>query len=70
MNVTAVNPQAAGHLTVYPCTAEVPNASHVNYTPGDVRANEVIAKLSPTGHICIHTHATTDLIVDVTGHNG
>ena len=70
LNVTAVKPSGAGHLTVYPCTAEVPNASHVNYTPGDVRANEVIAKLSPTGHICVHTHATTHIIVDVTGHNG
>ena len=70
LNVTAVAPQAAGHLTVYPCTDGVPNASHVNYTPGDVRANEVIAKLDPTGHICVYTHATTHLVIDTTGHNG
>jgi hypothetical protein len=67
INVTAVAPQAAGHLTVYPCTADVPNASHVNYQPGDVRPNEVIAKLSDDGYICVYTHATTHLILDVTG---
>ena len=70
LNVTAVKPSGAGHLTVYPCTAELPNASHVNYVPGDVRANEVIAKLDGDGNVCIHTHATTHVIVDVTGHNG
>ncbi len=70
LNVTAVNPQAAGHLTVYPCTDEVPNASHVNYTAGDVRANEVIAKLDPAGHVCIYTHATTHILIDATSHNG
>jgi hypothetical protein len=70
LNVTAVRPGAAGHLTVFPCTAEVPNASHVNYVPGDVRPNEVIAKLDDDGNVCVYTHATTDLIIDVTGHDG
>ena len=70
LNVTAVGPQGPGHLTVYPCTDEVPNASHVNYTPGDVRANEVIAKLSPTGQVCVYTHATTHILLDATSHNG
>ncbi|MEQ9163323.1 MAG: hypothetical protein RLN74_11470, partial [Ilumatobacter fluminis] len=70
LNVTAVNPQAAGHFTIYPCTDEVPTASHVNYTAGDVRANEVIAKLDPAGHVCIYTHATTHILIDATSHNG
>jgi hypothetical protein len=69
VNVTAVAPIDDGHITVYPCTPGVPNASSVNYTPGDVRANEVIAKLSPTGTICIYTHATTHLVADVTGYS-
>jgi hypothetical protein len=47
----------------------VPNASHVNYTPGDVRANEVIAKLGADGTICVYTYATTHIIADITGHS-
>jgi hypothetical protein len=69
INVTAIAPDDAGHLTVYPCTPSVPNASHVNYAPGDVRANEVIAKLATDGTICIYTHATTHIAADITGHN-
>lgn len=70
LNVTAVRPAGAGHLTVYPCTPEVPNASHVNYVPGGVRPNEVIAKLDDDGNVCVYTHATTHLLIDVTGHDG
>ena len=69
LNVTAVTPAAAGHLTVYPCLPSVPNASHVNYLPGDVRPNEVIAKLDDDGFVCVYTHATAHLLIDVTGHD-
>jgi alpha-tubulin suppressor-like RCC1 family protein len=68
LNVTAVFPRAPGYLTVFPCTATVPNASNVNYFPGDVAANAVLAKLSDAGQVCIYSLAGTDIVVDVTGY--
>ena len=67
LNVTVVAPQAAGHVTVWPCDAGQPTASSLNYTPGSVVANAVLSKLDGSGRVCIYTHATTHLIVDVTG---
>ena len=66
MNLTAVRPEAAGHLTVYPCDEPRPDpASNVNYTAGGVFPNAVLAKLSATGTVCIYTLAATHLIADV-----
>lgn len=67
LNVTAVNPAAAGYLTVYPCGTTRPTASNVNYVTGEVVPNAVIAKIGTGGKVCIYTKAATDLVVDVTG---
>ena len=67
VNITAVNATAPGFVTVYPCDAPQPLASTLNYTPGTAAPNEIIAKLSATGTICLFTLAAVDLIVDVTG---
>lgn len=68
LNVTAVAPVGPGYLTVFPCTAERPHASNVNYVAGDVAANAVLAKLSPAGQVCIYAKAGTDVVVDVSGY--
>lgn len=68
LNVTAVNPGADGHLTVYPCTEQVPESSNVNYVPGGAVANSVVAKLSASGKVCIFSHAAVDIVVDVSGY--
>ena len=67
-NVTVVGPDAAGHATVYPCTAAVPLASHLNYLRGDVLANNVVVPLSPGGEMCISSRAAADYVVDVSGY--
>lgn len=67
LNVTAVQPQAAGHITVYPCDAARPTASSLNYTPGTAVANAVLSKLDAQGRVCLYTFATTHVVVDVTG---
>lgn len=67
INLTVLNGVAPGFATVYPC-GELPRASSVNYVPGAVEPNEVIAKLSPTGTVCVHTLTAADVIVDVSGH--
>ena len=68
-NVTAANPSAAGFATVYPCGAR-PEASSLNYLPGPTTAtaNEVIAKLSALGSVCVYSFAETDLLIDVVGY--
>jgi hypothetical protein len=68
-NVTLVNAAAAGFATVYPCGTR-PDASTANYrgVANEAVANEVIAKLSPTGSICVYTNAAANVLVDVVGH--
>ncbi len=65
-NVTAVQPSDDAFFTVFPC-GPLPIASAVNYATGVDVANEVFAKLSPTGSVCVYTYAETDLIIDVVG---
>ncbi len=66
INIGAVKPAGTGFFTVYPC-GERPNASGINYGTGNI-ANEIIAKLSPDGTICIYNQTTTHIIADVTGY--
>jgi alpha-tubulin suppressor-like RCC1 family protein len=68
LNVTAINPEGFGYVTVYPCGEPRPLTSNINYTPGDVAPNSVFAKIGAGGKVCIYTLAAADLIVDVSGH--
>jgi hypothetical protein len=67
LNVTAVDPTAAGFLTVYPCDADRPVASNVNYYAGVSIPNAVVTDLSAAGEVCIYTLSTTDVVVDIAG---
>ena len=67
LNVTAVNPAGKGFLTVYPCDQPRPNSSNVNFVGGVNIANLVVAKVSPSGTVCIYTSQTTHVIADVAG---
>jgi hypothetical protein len=49
LNVTAVDPSAAGFVTVYPCSVGVPDTSTLNYVAGQTVANTTIAALSGAG---------------------
>lgn len=71
MNVAAVFPERAGFLTVYPCDEDRPDpASNVNYFPGGVYPNAVMAQLSADGKVCIYSSAPTDVIADIAGSLG
>src|SRR5690606_11884823 len=61
LNVTAVDPGSAGYLTVYPCGANRPNASNVNYLAGQVVPNAVFSRVVQVGKVCVFTSAATDL---------
>ena len=68
LNVTAVNPSDAGFLTVFPCGADVPTASNVNFAGGDTVAQTTVVAIGASGSVCVYTSAHTDLVVDVDGY--
>ncbi|NOX29305.1 MAG: hypothetical protein GXP35_04555 [Actinobacteria bacterium] len=66
VNLTIVRPENQGYATLYPCDGESPNASNVNFRPGDVRANSAIVPLSDDGTLCVFSSSNTDVVLDVT----
>lgn len=71
LNVTAVAPDAAGYVTVFPCDAPRPTASSVNYAAGAVTPGLVVVKLgggAAQGKVCLYTKASAHLLVDVAGY--
>ena len=68
LNVTVVDPSAAGFVTVFPCGQPRPDASNLNYKTGDVIPNAVLAKVGAGGKVCFYSYAATDLLVDVAGY--
>ncbi|MDH4144315.1 MAG: M23 family metallopeptidase [Acidimicrobiia bacterium] len=67
LNVTAVEPDGAGYLTVYPCDRPRPLASNLNYSPGATVANLSVVQPSDYGWVCIYTHRATHVLVDLQG---
>jgi len=69
LNVTAIgldaNP-AGGYVTVYAC-GDIPNASNLNFVPGQITPNAVLAPVSPEGTVCLHVFGQAHIIVDVNG---
>jgi hypothetical protein len=67
LNVTATTVGEPGFLAVYPCDAERPLASNVNYEPGLTTPNLVFSRLDPDGWVCVYTLRSVDLVIDVAG---
>ncbi|MEO1058244.1 MAG: hypothetical protein AAFY28_15140, partial [Actinomycetota bacterium] len=67
LNVTAVNPAANGFVTVFPCGTAQPEASNLNYRPGENIPNAVVARVGTGGEVCFFTLRDIDLVVDVNG---
>jgi hypothetical protein len=67
LNVTIVDPLKSGFATVWPCGLSRPLASNLNFTPGQVVANNVIAPIGNEGSVCIYSNVSTDLVVDISG---
>ena len=68
LNVTVTNPSAPSFLTVWPTGLARPNASNLNFTPGQTIPNMVIAQVGANGLVSIYNReGTTDVIVDVLG---
>jgi hypothetical protein len=67
MNVTVTEPEDGGYLTVWPCDESRPEASNLNWRPGETRANLAVAKFAGDATVCFYTTAATQLIVDIAG---
>lgn len=66
--VTAVDPQAAGYVTLFPCGSPMPEASNLNFVAGQTVPNTVLTRAASRSSVCVYTSAATHLIVDVAGH--
>lgn len=67
LNVTVTDPSAIGYVTVYPCGDARPDASNLNFQPGETTSNAVIATIGAEGKVCVYTTSTLHLVVDVNG---
>ncbi|PSL53361.1 PKD domain-containing protein [Saccharothrix carnea] len=68
LNITVVNPRAAGHLTAFATGTANPQTSNLNYAAGQTTTNSVIAPIGIEGSVNFHPNATTDIVVDVIGY--
>jgi len=68
LNATAVGALAAGYMTVFPCGANPPDASNLNFSAGQTIPNSVVAKVGAGGKVCVFTSAPAHLLVDVGGY--
>lgn len=71
VNVTVVGPGAPGYLTFYPAGGSQPLASTINYSAGQVRANNAVLALGANGGVACAAGlgaGTVDVVVDVTGY--
>jgi trimeric autotransporter adhesin len=68
LNVTAVDADGPGYLTVFPCGSALPNASNLNpEEAGATIAVSATVRIPASGDVCVFSSVATDLIVDVSG---
>jgi hypothetical protein len=71
-NITAVNPTAAGHFTLFQSGLPQPNTSTINFKAGQTRANNTIVGVSTTGWLSavagLPPAGQVDLLLDVNGY--
>jgi hypothetical protein len=67
VNLTAVDPAAAGFVTAFDC-GDVPTVSNLNTDPrAPAVANGAIVRLDPDGAMCLVADHATHLVVDIVG---
>ena len=70
MNMTVTGPTAPGDLRVWPAGAPQPDASNLNWAPGETVPNLVIAKVGAGGQVSVrNSSGTTHVIADVVGYH-
>lgn len=66
VNLTAVDADAAGYLTAWPCGAARPDVSSVNFTTHGARGAHAVVPLTG-GQLCVYSPVPTNVIVDLQG---
>jgi hypothetical protein len=67
VNVTTVNAEQSGAVTVYPCGPVRPASPSFQFSSGTTNARFLVTGVGSNGRICIHTTARTHIVVDVFG---
>jgi type IV secretory pathway TrbD component len=68
VNVTVTDPTNPSFLSVFPKGEAIPNASNLNFVPGQTIPNMVIAKVGADGSISIRNGTgSTHVILDIAG---
>ncbi len=67
VNLTAIDGDAPGYLTAFPCDANPPLASTVNYEAGTVVPNAATVAVGVGGTVCVFSLAPAHVVLDVTG---
>ncbi len=67
LNITGLDADAAGFVTVYPCGQPVPNASNLNLVPGVASPNLAISKVGSNAKVCVFTNTSAHLLADLVG---
>lgn len=69
LNLTAVNPTLATHLTVWPSGQAKPLVSNINVAGGETRANLVTVKLPADGKVKVANNTGyVDVVMDIEGY--
>ena len=68
LNVTAVDADAAGFVTVHPSGGARPDTSTLNVVAGDVRPNAAVVRLGAGGALSFFSQSGGHLVADVTGY--
>ena len=67
LNVTVVDADQAGYVTVYPC-ANRTEVSNVNFPAGQVVANAVITPVAADGTLCFFSNTPAHIVADLNGY--
>lgn len=67
VNLTSVDPAAAGFLTGHPCASTVPSVSSANFSARTNRGALAVLPLSADQKLCVFTSAAADVVVDLQG---
>jgi hypothetical protein len=68
VNVTAVQPNAPGHLSAYAAGDDDTGTSLLNFVVGSSRANNATVRLGVNGLAVVAVGATVHLVIDVVGY--
>lgn len=66
IGIIAVEATGAGFVTAWPSGLQRPDASNLNFAPGNTVANAAVVQLGPTGAIDVYVSAAAAVVVDVT----